>query len=102
MTPRDITEADMEHWADLNPRRFSFTGPGEIEADILACPGLITDGDNLAGLIVRVPWTLDEIELAHLARGGTIWLSTWGGLPVHSLEVQEPGLSHPSETRSEL
>jgi hypothetical protein len=33
---------------------------------------------------------LDEIELAALAHGGTIWLSTWGGLPAHQLEVQAP------------
>lgn len=40
--------------------------------------------------VVRVPWKPDEIELMHLAQGGTIWLSTWGGLPPHMLEVQEP------------
>lgn len=46
--------------------------------------------EDLGQSTVRVAWTPDEIELTHLARGGTIWLSTWGGLPVHSLQVQAP------------
>jgi hypothetical protein len=39
---------------------------------------------------VRVAWKPSEIDLAHLAQGGTIWLSCWGGLPPHMLEVQAP------------
>lgn len=61
MRPRAITGADMARWSALNPRP-----------------------------VVRVAWELDEIELARLAKGGTLWLSTWGGLPVHMLEVVEP------------
>jgi len=89
MRPRPITEADMTYWGDQNPRPVLLTGPGEIEARIEPCPGIVTDGDEF-GSVVRVPWTLDEIELAHLAQGGTLWLSTWGGLPVHMMEVQAP------------
>lgn len=89
MKPRPITEADMAYWADLNPRPATISGPGEIEADIEPCPAVITDGDEF-GIVVRVPWELNEIELTHLARGGTLWLSTWGGLPIHMMEVQEP------------
>lgn len=89
MKPREITDDDLAYWAPLNPQPATFSGPGEVEADVQPCPGLITDGDEF-GRVVRVPWTLDEIELAHLARGGTLWLSTWGGLPIHMLEVQEP------------
>ena len=88
MMPRPITEADMHYWSDLNPRNVLISGPDEF--DIPACPALITDGNDDHGDIVRVPWTLDEIELAHLARGGTLWLSTWGGLPIHMLEVSQP------------
>jgi hypothetical protein len=87
--PRPITDADMGYWAHLNPRMATFTGPGEVEADIQPCPGIVTDGDEF-GTVVRVPWTLDEIELAHLAKGGTLWLSTWNGLPIHMMEVAEP------------
>lgn len=89
MKPRPITDRDLAYWADLNPRPANFTGPGEIEANIEPCPAIVTDGDQF-GTVVRVPWTLDEIELAHLARGGTLWLSTWGDLPIHGMEVQEP------------
>lgn len=89
MNPRPLIDADLAYWADLNPRVATFTGPGEIEADIQPCLGLITDGDEF-GTVVRVPWSLDEIELAHLAKGGTLWLSTWNGLPIHMMEVQAP------------
>lgn len=88
MRPRPITHADMAYWADLNPRPSLFTAPGEVEAGVEPCPGIITDGDQF-GQVVRVAWVLDEIELAHLAQGGTLWLSTWGGLPMHMLEVAE-------------
>lgn len=90
MKPRPTTDADMAYWEHLNPRPAMISGPGELEAQVAPCPALITDGDDF-GTVVRVPWTLNEIELAHLARGGTLWLSTWGGLPIHMLEVSEPG-----------
>ena len=83
-----MTEADLAYWADANPRPATFTAPGEIEAGVDPCPGLIADSD--LGKVCLVAWTLDEIELAHLACGGTLWLSTWGGLPVHRLLVQAP------------
>lgn len=89
MKPRLIEPRDLAYWSDLNPVVTMFSGPGEIEADIEPCPSVVTDGDQF-GPVVRVPWTLDEIELAHLAKGGTLWLSCWGALPIHMLEVQEP------------
>ena len=91
MTPRPITDVDLDWWRDGNPRRAQFTGPGEVEAGIEPCPAVVIDDPNgIAAHIVCVPWTLDEIELAHLARGGTLWLQTWGSLPVHNLQVQAP------------
>lgn len=89
MRPRPLNEGDFAYWAAQNPRAVTYTGPGEIEAGIEPCPAMLTDGDEF-GPVVRVPVVLDEIELAHLAKGGTIWLSTWGGLPVFMLEVEEP------------
>lgn len=92
MKPRDITTADMAYWSDLLPERRTFTGPGEVEAGVKPCAALVTN-DTMGGefgRVVRVPWTFDEIEVAHIAKGGTLWLSTWGGLPMHMLEVQEP------------
>mgnify|MGYP007082280410 CR=1 FL=1 len=82
----------MAYWQDLQPRAAVISGPGELDAGIEPCPALITsdNGPVPLGQVVRVPWTLDEIELVHLAKGGTLWLSTWGGLPIHMLEVQAP------------
>lgn len=85
MNPRSISEADLDYWAERNPRPVRFTGPGEEEQGIEPCPSLVLDGDEVA-----VPWALNEIELAHLARGGTLWLVTRHGLPIHGLHVQEP------------
>lgn len=92
MKPRLIEPRDLAYWDELNPVVHVFSGPGEIEAGVEPCPAVVTDDQigNTFGPVVRVPWVLDEIELAHLARGGTLWLSTWGGLPMHMLEVQEP------------
>lgn len=89
MKPRHINDADLVYWDGLNPRVVSFTAPVEIEAGIEPAPGIITDGDEF-GHVCRVAITLDEIEITHLARGGTLWLSTWGGLPPFMLEVQAP------------
>jgi len=90
--PRDINDGDLAYWQDLQPTRHVFTGPGEVEAGVEPCAALVTQDQcgNQFGQVVRVPWVLDEIELVHLAQGGTLWLSTWGGLPMHMLEVQAP------------
>lgn len=92
MKPRAITDADLGYWVDYHPEPTIIGGPPS-EPDCIPCPAVITRGTHPNGgeqLIVRVPFELDEIELAHLARGGTLWLSTWGGLPIHMMEVQEP------------
>jgi hypothetical protein len=91
MMPRPIIPADLDYWADLDPKPVTYAADDETFNE---CPALVTcdDTPGTARLdtVVRVPWTLNEIELAHLANGGTLWLSTWGGLPPHMLEVQEP------------
>ena len=90
MTPRPITDNDLAYWGVDRSRMRIFTAPAEIDAGVEPCAGIVTPSDDDFGQAVRVPWVLDEIELAHLARGGTLWLSTWGGLPMHMLEVQPP------------
>lgn len=87
-----VNELDGDHlayWADqMDASPITMNAPREMP-DCEACSAILTttpQGDT----VVRVAWRPDEIELAHLARGGTIWLSTWGGLPPHMLEVQEP------------
>lgn len=64
------------------------------EEDCTVAFGVVTV-DRAGRGVVRTAYKLDEIELAHLARGGTLWLSCWGGLPVHMLEVQPPAGATP-------
>jgi hypothetical protein len=59
-------------------------GPAE-GPDVIPCPALVALGGDAA--VVHVAFQLDEIEVAQLAQGGTLWLTTWGGLPVHLVEV---------------
>ena len=92
MQPRELRPADLDYWAAGNPRTTVFTAPGEQEAGFEPCAAIITDDTDLTtyGFVVRTPWTLSEIDLVDLAKGGTLWLSTWGGLPPHMIEVQPP------------
>ena len=90
MRPREITDADLAYWREHNPRVTRFTAPGEVEAGVEPCPAIVTESTDEFGAAARVAWQLDEVELARLRNGGTLWLSTWGGLPMHQLEVSEP------------
>lgn len=85
----EIDEGMLAYWSELAPSVVTFNAPDGM-SDCTPCQAVVTHPGIEA--VVRVPWRPDEIELAHLARGGTIWLSTWGGLPPHMLEVQEPAL----------
>lgn len=87
MKPRLINEHDREMWAELHPREFTFTSPDEIEAGIHPCQALVTDDPQRGRGVVRVPWQPDEDDIARIVAGGTIWLSTYAALPVHSLMV---------------
>jgi hypothetical protein len=93
MNPRDITQVDVDYYdesdAEIVIGRALITGPGEEESGIEPCPAIVSeqrDGQRL----VHVAWVLDEIEMMHLVKGGTLWLTTWGGLPIHAMHVQEP------------
>lgn len=92
MTPiTEIEEGHLAYWADFDVRLCRFTAPDDPPGCI-PCNAIVTtvneEGRDFA--VVRVPWKPNEVEVAHLAKGGTIWLSTWGGLPAHMIEVQEP------------
>lgn len=91
MQPTELTPEHLAYWISSedtigtpNPVLYR----GEPGTDVGAVESVITE--TQAGPVVRVPWKPDEIDLAHLAKGGTLWVSTWGGLPPHMLEVQEP------------
>jgi hypothetical protein len=89
--PRPATDDEVEHFdvrdaEAIAPEQVVFFrmmmgGPEEGD-DVIPCPTLISS----AG-VWRVAYQLDEIEVAALAQGGTLWLSTWSQLPVHRLEV---------------
>jgi len=91
MLPRLVVPADLVYWEGFDPRPATFAAD---DPSFEPCPALLTTVRDEYGVVgptvVRVPWMVDEIELAHLASGGTLWLSTWGGLPPHMLEVQPP------------
>lgn len=86
MNPREVTEAEAIYWSDRDGgsdvARVVIGGPEE-GPDVIPCPAVVSPE---AGMI-HVAYALDEIELAALAQGGTLWLTTWGPLPVHLLEV---------------
>lgn len=89
--PREITEADLAYWYDRGDRdqhAVRIGGPPS-EPDCIPCPGIAAaDGDVRP--VIRLAVELNEIELAHLARGGTLWFSSYGALPVHQWEVVGP------------
>jgi hypothetical protein len=85
----ELEGAHLAYWADqMDAAPITMKAPPEM-ADCEDCSAILTT-NVLGETVVRVAWKPDEIELAHLAQGGTVWLSTWGGLPPHMLEVQEP------------
>jgi hypothetical protein len=88
VTPRDITDADVEYYARLNPRMMVFAADNETVSPVQA----LRTKDEADGfpVAIRVAWTLTEIDLMHLAKGGTLWLTCMGSLPAHHLHVQAP------------
>lgn len=93
------TPAQVEWWAgrDGCTQRYVEIGGPEEGPDVVPCPALVAYD---AGLI-HVAYRLDEIEVAHLARGGTLWLTTRAVLPVHHIEVQPSRIAHATDTGEE-
>lgn len=89
MNPRTANFAEMEYWAtrDDAPIHQLVIGGPEEAPDVIPCPVLVGESNADHGQRVHVAFQLDEIEVAALAQGGTLWLTTWGGLPIHLVEV---------------
>jgi hypothetical protein len=97
VNPIEATEQQIRRWArrdGITAKPLLIGGPEE-GPDVIPCPALAgmvayekPDGTRAAIALHHVAYQLDEIELAHLASGGTLWMSTWGGLPIHKLEVE--------------
>lgn len=87
----DLTPEHLDYWASFECKVCTFTTPDERAVGIEPAVGVVTQPQDAADLgvpCVRVAWKPNEVEMGQLIQGGTIWLSTWGGLPPHMLEVQ--------------
>lgn len=86
MIPRDAKTDEVDYWDERcgasAHQQFVIGGPAE-GPDVIPCPAIAGIGCPA----VHVAYELNEIEVAALAQGGTLWLSTWGGLPIHRVEV---------------
>lgn len=71
MRPRPLTEEDLVAWAHVHPMRVVYAAD---DPTFEACEALHT-------LDVEIDGTRSSVA------GGTLWLSTWGGLPPHAMEV---------------
>jgi hypothetical protein len=79
MQIRSVSDDDLDIWTGCEIRTFG--APNGME-DAVAPAETLTDGDG-----THVPWQPNEVDLARLAHGGTIWLTTLGGLPPHRIDV---------------
>ncbi len=84
----DLNGDHLAYWAGYDAQPIIMKAPPHM-GSCADCAAIVTMGDD-GERVIRVAWKPNEIDLAHLARGGTVWLSCWGGLPPHMLEVQEP------------
>jgi hypothetical protein len=76
------------YWAqrtELATDPYVIGGPNE-GSNVIPCPALVSH-DGETSRMIHVAWSLNELELAALAQGATLWLTCWGGLPIHNLEV---------------
>lgn len=86
MIPRPASEAERAWWAErdgASGHRLVVIGGPEEGAGVIPCPALVGIGCGA----IHVAYRLDDDELVRLAGGAALWLTTWGGLPVHLLEV---------------
>lgn len=83
-----VTDAMLERYHSPTERavRRTFKDSPDMETD--PCEAVVhrDPGDGITA-IVTVPWELTAEEAEALIGGGTIMLSTWGGLPPHRLDV---------------
>lgn len=84
MRPRRATAVEVARWSLESGRPVvqAMLGGADEGEGVLPCPTMVTAG------MCRVAYQLDPLEPVRLAEGGTLWLTTWGILPVHLLEVR--------------
>lgn len=85
----DLDGYDLAYWADqMDAAPITMKAPPGMD-DCDDCSAIVTTNDR-GERVIRTAWKPEPEDLAHLANGGTVWLSTWGGLPPHMLEVAPP------------
>ncbi len=82
MNIRGITSKDKDEWPGCIRR--IFRAPSGMEDKVELAEAL----ESAEAAEIHVAWQPDEIDLVRLAHGGTVWLTTLGGLPPHRLEVR--------------
>lgn len=74
-------------WAEhdgVMPVSVVLGGPEE-GPDVIPCPVLVRRSGGAR--VMSVAYQLEDIEIERLINGGVLWMHTWGGLPIHALEV---------------
>lgn len=88
-----LDDTHLAYWAEHETEIRRFTAPDEQAVGIEPATGIVTKPrhpTDLAVPTVRVAWRPSADDIENLRTGGVVWLSTWGGLPPHQLEVQPP------------
>lgn len=91
MRPVVATAEQIAYWTErdgVGQQVVEIGGPAE-SPDVIPCQALLAR--EATPVVIHVAFRLDDAERAELAAGGTLWLSSWGGLPVHLLEVITAG-----------
>lgn len=90
----DLQPEHLAYWQQRCPeaKRIVMNRPPDLD-NCDDCGAIATHTDD--GLVIRVAWTPSGDELRQLAAGGLIWLSSWGGLFPHNLQVQPPSTTAP-------
>ena len=94
---RQFTKDHEAYWSAYECSLAVFTSPEEQAEGIQPALAIVTcprDSDDLGNHVARIAFKPNELDLAALAQGGTIWLSFVGTVPIHCVEVQPPG-GHP-------
>lgn len=81
----DLDADQVGYWSELEGEVRRFAAPPGMEN----CDPAMAVVTDLGGTpVVRVAWRPSLADVEALADGGVVWLSSWGGLPPHMLEVQ--------------
>ncbi|MDP1795202.1 MAG: hypothetical protein Q8K63_13785 [Acidimicrobiales bacterium] len=86
----DLTDNDLGYWQQRCPDALRTVMRRPPTMDNCAdCATIATHTDD--GLAFRMAWRPDEIDVAHLGRGSTLWLSAWFSLPIFTVEAVHQG-----------